>query len=393
MMSVSLPVYMDNHSTTRVDHRVVNAMVPYFTEYYGNASSTHHRFGWDAEAAVEKARKQVAVLIGANTTEIVFTSGATESVNLAIKGVAIAYAGKGRHIITVATEHPAVLECCARLEQYGYTVTYLRVDRHGSVAVDDIRSAITPATILVSVMMANNEIGTIAGIQEIGAVCRERGVLFHSDATQAVGKIPVDVVKENVDLLSFSAHKMYGPKGVGALYVKDARHRLNVQAQMDGGGHERGMRSGTLNVPGIVGFGAACEIACEEISGEHQRTMRLRDRLVNGISSQLEGVRVHGHPTNRLPNNAHLSFAGIKADRLMVEMKDVAVSTGSACSSASPEPSHVLKAIGLSKDEMLSSVRFGLGRFTTEKEVEYVIGRVVESVRALREKFAQLQTV
>lgn len=392
-MSVQIPVYMDNHSTTRVDPAVLEAMAPYFTELYGNASSKHHRFGWDAEAAVEAARKQVAALIGASAEEIIFTSGATESVNLAIKGVAEAYAGKGRHIITVATEHKAVLDCCACLERYGYTVTYLPVDRHGSIAVDDVRAASTASTILVSVMMANNEIGTIARIEEIGVLCREKGILFHSDATQAAGRIPVDVLRQNVDLLSFSAHKMYGPKGVGALYVRDTRPRIRVQALVDGGGHEHGMRSGTLNVPGIVGFGAACEIAGRETPREYQRTSQLRDRLVTGIVAELDGVGVNGHPTDRLPNNANLSFAGIKADKLIMEMKDVAASTGSACSSASPEPSHVLKAIGLSKDELLSSVRFGLGRFTTEQEVDYVIGRVVGTVKVLREKFSQLHTV
>lgn len=392
-MNITLPVYMDNHSTTRVDRRVLDAMMPYFTECYGNASSKQHRAGWDAEAAVEKARTQVAALIGAHATEIVFTSGATESVNLAIKGVAGASAGRKRHIVTAATEHKAVLDCCARLERYGYTVSYLPVDPQGTVGVDEVRAAITPATILVSVMMANNEIGTIAPIDEIGAVCRERGVLFHSDATQAVGRIPVDVVKQNIDLLSLSAHKMYGPKGVGALYVRDARPRINIQAIIDGGGQERSMRSGTLNVPGIAGFGVACDIAGKEGSDESRRMMCQRDRLLHGITLELDGVRINGHPTNRLPNNANLTFAGVRADRLMMEMTDVAVSAGSACSSSSPEPSHVLTAIGLSKDDVLSSIRFGLGRFTTEEEVEYVIGRVAESVRALREKFSHVQSV
>ncbi len=381
-----LPIYLDNHSTTRVDPRVVEAMLPYFTEHYGNAASKQHEFGWRAEAAVEQARKHLATLIGAGAEEIVFTSGATESINLALKGVAEAYASRGKHIITAATEHKAVLDCCKRLEKYGYRVTILPVDRTGLITLDALRDAITYETVLVSIMAANNEIGTLAPIEAIGTVCRERGVLFHTDATQAVGKVPVDVRAMNVDLMSFSSHKMYGPKGVGALFVRAASPRVKLLPQIDGGGHERGLRSGTLNVPAIVGFGEAARIAAQEMEEERGRTARLRDRLVQQILSTLEATWLNGHPTNRLPNNANITFKDADADAIMMEMKDVAVSSGSACSSAQPEPSHVLKAIGLSTEEAKCSLRFGVGRFTTEEEIEFALARVVETVTKVRER-------
>ncbi|MBI4535515.1 MAG: IscS subfamily cysteine desulfurase [Ignavibacteriae bacterium] len=380
---MKLPIYLDNHSTTQVDPRVVDAMLPCFGELYGNAASKQHEYGWRAEAAVEKARGEIARLIECDAKEIVFTSGATESINLAIKGVAEAYASKGRHIITVATEHKAVLDTCKRLEKYGFSITYLPVDTNGLVSVDLIRSSIAPSTILVTVMIANNEIGTIAPIEEIGNVCRERGVLFHTDATQAVGKIPVGVERMKIDLMSFSAHKMYGPKGVGALYV---RQKVKVAPQLDGGGHEHGYRSGTLNVPAIVGFGKAAEIAAREMKGDADRLARLRDTFVEALKRELDEIQINGHPTERLPQNANITFVGTKADRLMMDMKDIAVSSGSACSSASPEPSHVLRALGLSDDEVLASIRFGLGRFTTEEEIGYTIGRVVEVVKRARER-------
>ncbi len=378
------PIYLDNHSTTRVDPRVVDAMMPYFSEHYGNAASKQHEFGWRAEAAVEQARKQLATLIGAETEEIIFTSGATESINLALKGVAEGYASKGKHIITAATEHKAVRDCCKRLEKYGFRVTILPVDSEGLISLDELAKAITHETILVSIMAANNEIGTLAPIDEIGKLCRERGILFHTDATQAVGKIPVDVRTMSIDLMSFSAHKMYGPKGVGALFVRKARPALNVRPQMDGGGHERGLRSGTLNVPAIVGFGEATRIAAQEMEKERARIARMRDELVNRILSSVKQTWLNGHPTKRLPNNANITFKGADADKVMMEMKDVAVSSGSACSSAQPEPSHVLKAIGLSTEDARCSIRFGLGRFTTEEEIEYAVARVAEAVRTVR---------
>jgi len=381
-----LPIYLDNHSTTKVDPRVLEVMLPYFTEHYGNAASKQHEFGWRAEAAVEQARKRLAALIGADAEEIIFTSGATESINLALKGVAAGYASRGKHIITAATEHKAVLDCCKRLEKYGYRITILPVDRFGMISLEELQNAMTRETILVSIMAANNEIGTLAPIRAIGNLCRERGVLFHSDATQAVGKIPIDVQAMNIDLMSFSAHKMYGPKGVGALYVRKASPRLAVQPLIDGGGHERGLRSGTLNVPAIVGFGEAALIAAQEMEEERSRTARLRDMLVNRILSSVEEAWLNGHPTARLPNNANITFKGADADKVMMEMKDVAVSSGSACSSAQPEPSHVLKAIGLSTEDAKCSIRFGLGRFTTEEEIEYAGARVIETVRKVRER-------
>jgi cysteine desulfurase len=359
-------------------------MLPYFHEHYGNAASRHHEYGWTAEGAVEHARSQVAALIGARPDEIIFTSGATESINLALKGAAEGNASRGDHIIAVQTEHKAVLDTCSALERRGFAVTYLPVDKHGLVSVEDVRKAITGRTILVTAMMANNEIGTIAPIAEIGAVCRAIGVLFHSDCAQSVGKVAVDVLRLNVDLLSFSAHKMYGPKGVGALFVRKANPPLRLAHQIDGGGHEHGMRSGTLNVPGIAGFGKAAEVARSEMADDSRRTSMLRDKLVQGIVSQLDGVSLNGHPVQRLPNNANITITNVRADRLMMDMKDIAVSSGSACSSALQRPSHVLKAIGMQKAGIASTIRFGLGRFTTADEIEYTIRRVVETVNNLR---------
>ena len=380
-MTMKMPVYLDNHATTRVDPRVVEAMLPFFTEQYGNASSKQHEFGWFAEAAVEAARSQIAELIGARDQEIVFTSGATESINLAIKGVAECYSSKGNHIITVSTEHKAVLDTCHRLEASGFRVTYLAVDRNGCVDPEEMERAITDKTILVSVMAANNEIGTLAPVEEISKICASHGVLFHTDATQAAGKITIDLQRWQVDLMSLSSHKMYGPKGIGALVIRAAKPRIRLAPQMDGGGHEHGVRSGTLNVPGIVGFGMAARIAQLELQTEAVRTRALRDKLVAGLRAQLEDITVNGHPEFRLPNNANITIPGVKADRLMMDMKDVAISSGSACSSSSPEPSHVLLALGLSKEEVLSSIRLGVGRFTTEEEINYAIRRIAETAR------------
>ncbi|HXF99804.1 MAG TPA: IscS subfamily cysteine desulfurase [Bacteroidota bacterium] len=384
MNALRLPVYLDNHATTRVDHRVLDAMLPYFTEHYGNAASRQHEFGWRAEAAVENARKHIAALIGASPEEIVFTSGATESINLALKGVAEGYTLRGKHMITAATEHKAVLDCCKRLERYGFRITVLPVDRHGAVDLDALRAALSSETILVSIMAANNEIGTIAPVEEIGKICRERGVLFHTDATQAVGKIPMNVSRMSIDLMSFSAHKMYGPKGIGALFVRSASPRLQLAPLIDGGGHERGLRSGTLNVPAIVGFGEAARIASMEMAQEQERIGRLRDTFVARLQASVRDMWLNGHPTNRLAGNANITFRHANADKVMMEMKDVAVSSGSACSSAQPEPSHVLRAIGLSVDDAKCSLRFGLGRFTTAEEIEYAATRVVESVEKVR---------
>jgi cysteine desulfurase len=379
------PVYFDHHATTPVDPRVLEAMLPYFTEKFGNASSKSHSFGWEAEQAVEKARRQVAALIGALPREIVFTSGATESNNLALKGVAERYRARGNHIITATTEHKAVLDPCKILEQRGFEVTYLPVDRDGLLDPDDVRRAITPRTILISIMYANNEIGVIQPVAEIGRIAREHGVLFHTDGTQAVGKIPVDVNADAIDLLSLSAHKMYGPKGVGALYVRRRDAQVELAPQMDGGGHERGLRSGTLNVPGIVGLGEACAICRREMPEEAERLRRLRDRLRALLESGLEEVYVNGSLERRLPNNLNMSFLYVEADALLVALKDVALSTGSACTSAVPEPSHVLRALRLPEGRAQSAVRFGLGRFNTEEEVDYVAGRVIEAVTKLRE--------
>lgn len=390
MIALKLPIYLDNHSTTKVDPRVVEAMLPYFTEHYGNAASKHHEFGWKAEAAVENARRQVAALVGCDAKEVVFTSGATESINLALKGVAGQYVSKGNHIITAATEHKAVLDTCERLKKAGFSVTYLPVDRTGRVDPDDVKRAVTRNTILVSIMMANNEIGTVAPIAEIASICREQGITFHTDATQAVGKISLDFRTLGIGLMSFSAHKMYGPKGVGALCIRSSNPAISLAPQMDGGGHERGFRSGTLNVPAIVGFGKAAEIARGEMERDRVRIAALRSMLEDGIRARLDDVSVNGHSTERLPNNTNLTFHGVQADRLIMDMKDIAVSTGSACSSSLPEPSHVLRAIGLTDDDVLSSIRFGLGRFTSADEIEYTIHRVVQTVKTIREKSLQL---
>ena len=382
---LKLPIYMDNHATTRTDPRVVEAMLPYFTEHFGNAASRSHQFGWAAEKAVEQARDRVAKLIGATAKEIVFTSGATESNNLAIKGVVEAYRDKGNHIITQATEHKAVLDTCKRLEKDGVRITYLPVQADGRVDIDDIRRAIDERTILVTIMAANNEIGVLQPIREIGALCHERGVLFHTDAAQAVGKVPFHVLEDNVDLASISAHKLYGPKGVGALYVRRKDPRVQIAAQIDGGGHERGMRSGTVNVPGIVGLGEACAIAAAEMSEETTRLACLRARLMDSVLSRLDEIYINGSMEYRLPGNLNLSFAHVESESLMMALNDVAVSSGSACTSATLTPSYVLKALGVADDLAHSSIRFGIGRFNTEAEVDYVARRVVETVNRLRE--------
>jgi cysteine desulfurase len=382
---MKLPIYMDNHATTPVDPRVFKAMVPYFTDTFGNAASRNHSFGWVAEDAVEKARKQVADLIGANSKEIVFTSGATESNNLALKGVAEMYAEKGNHIITAATEHKAILDTCKRLEKYGYEVTYLPVAKDGRIDLDDLRRAITPKTIIISIMYANNEIGVVQPIAEIGKIAKEKGVLFHVDGVQAAGKIPVDVVKDNIDLISISAHKLYGPKGVGALYVRRRNPRVQLSAQIDGGGHERGMRSGTLNVPGIVGFGKAAELCQIEMAEESARLRALRDRLKETLFAKLDEIYINGSMEHRLPHNINISFAFVEGESLLMGINDVAVSSGSACTSATLEPSYVLKALGVGEDLAHTSIRFGLGRFNTQEEVDYVASRVIEVVQRLRE--------
>jgi len=384
-MAVKLPVYMDNHATTAVDPRVLDAMLPYFTEKYGNAASRNHEFGWKAEEAVETARGQIARLIHASPREIVFTSGATESNNLAIKGVAEAHRAEGNHIITQATEHKAVLDTCKRLERYGFEVTYLPVNKEGLVDLESLRRAITPKTILISIMHANNEIGVIQPIEQIGKIAKEKKVLFHVDAAQSVGKIPVDVEKFGVDLLSISAHKLYGPKGVGVLYVRRKDPRVELAPMIDGGGHERGLRSGTLNVPGIVGLGKACEICQKEMTEESERLRRLRNKLKDAITNRLDDTFLNGSMAHRLPNNLNLSFAGVEGDALLMGINDVAVSSGSACTTATLEPSHVLRALGVPEDLAHSSIRFGLGRFNTEEEVDYVANRVVETVKRLRE--------
>ncbi|NNB86234.1 IscS subfamily cysteine desulfurase [Corallococcus exiguus] len=431
---LSLPIYMDNHATTPLDPRVLEAMLPYLREDFGNAASRNHAFGWKAEAAVEKARRQVADLIGASEKEIVFTSGATESDNLAIKGVIEFYKSKGDHIITLKTEHKAVLDTCKRLERVrqerldelkllrlgqlaerdvtpeevpelavkfnldaddtykkwaemptgGARVTYLDVEKDGRVSLEKLAAAMTPKTVLVSIMFANNEIGVVQPVAEIGKLCREKGVLFHCDAVQGVGKVPFDVEKMNVDLASISAHKMYGPKGVGALYVR-RKPRVRIAPMVDGGGHERGMRSGTLNVASIVGFGAAAEVARQDLPEESARLFRLRERLRTGIMEQLDMVTVNGSLEHRMPGSLNISFSYVEGEALMMSIKDVAVSSGSACTSASLEPSYVLRALGVEEDMAHSSIRFGLGRFNTEEEVDFVIRLVVDKVRKLRD--------
>jgi len=385
-MKVATPIYLDNNATTAVDPRVLDAMLPYFLERFGNAASKNHAFGWEAEAAVDSARDQVARLIGASSPrEVVFTSGATESDNLAIKGVAEAYREKGNHIVTCVTEHKAVLDSCKVLEKSGFEVSYLPVSRDGFVDLQRLRNSLTDKTILISIMAVNNEIGTIQPTREIGRLAKEKGILFHSDATQAVGKIPLNVEDMGIDLLSLTAHKMYGPKGIGALFVRSTKPRVKITPQIDGGGHERGMRSGTLNVPGIVGLGKACELAKKEMSTEGERLTALRERLKTGIFEQLDDVRINGDAVMRLPGNLNLSFAYVDGESLMMGLKEIAVSTGSACTSASLEPSYVLKAIGLEDSLAHASIRFGLGRFNTADEIEYTIQRVGEEVRRLRE--------
>jgi cysteine desulfurase len=379
------PIYMDYHATTPLDPRVLDAMLPCFQEKFGNAASRSHSFGWDAEQAVEKGRRQIAELIGATPKEIVFTSGATESNNLAIKGAAEMYAERGNHIITVATEHKAVLDTCKRLAKHGLNVTFLPVQRDGLLDLDALRAAITDQTILISVMHANNEIGVLQPVREIGRIARERGVLFHTDATQSVGKVPVNVNDDNIDLLSLSGHKIYGPKGIGALYVRRKNPRVQLTAQMDGGGHERGMRSGTLNVPGIVGLGEACAICQLEMADESTRLAGLRDRLKERLFAELDEIYINGSMSSRLPNNLNVSFAYVEGESLLMGIHDVAVSSGSACTSATLEPSYVLRALGVSEDLAHTSIRFGLGRFNTQEEVDYVAGRVIEVVGKLRE--------
>jgi cysteine desulfurase len=384
-MPPKLPVYMDNHATTRVDPRVLEVMLPYFTEKYGNAASRNHEFGWKAEEAVENARGQIARLINASPKEIIFTSGATESDNLALKGVAEFHRSQSNHIITQATEHKAVLDVCKRLEQSGCEVTYLPVAKDGRIDLDDLRRAITPKTILISIMYANNEIGVVQPIAEIGKIAKQARVLFHTDAVQAIGKIPVDVERDGIDLLSISAHKLYGPKGVGVLYARRKNPRAQLAPMIDGGGHERGLRSGTLNVPGIVGLGKACEICAKEMTEESARLGALRDKLKKAILSRLDDTTINGSLEHRLPNNLNLSFAGVEGDALLMGINDVAVSSGSACTSATLEPSHVLSALGVPEELAHSSIRFGLGRFNTAEDVDYVAGRVVETVKRLRE--------
>jgi cysteine desulfurase len=382
---VKLPIYLDNHATTPVDPGVVEAMLPFFTETFGNPASRNHRFGWAAATAVENARKQVAKLINATTKEIVFTSGATESDNLAIKGAAHHYRERGDHFVTLPTEHKAVLDSGKRLEQEGFRVTFARVRPDGLVDLDDLKHAITEKTVLVSIMAANNEIGVLQPLAEIGRLCHERGVLFHTDAAQAAGKIPLDVETMQIDLLSIAGHKMYGPKGVGALYVRRRSAPVELTPLLDGGGQEGGLRSGTLNVPGIVGLGKACEICREVMPEESRRLAALRDRLKDGLLAALEDIHVNGSLDHRLPNNLNVSFRGVELAALMMNLNDIALSSGSACTSATPEPSYVLKALGVPEELAQTPLRFGLGRFNTEAEVDYCLGRVVETVKRLRE--------
>ena len=385
---MKLPLDLDYQATTPCDPRVVDAMLPYFTQSYGNAASRNHRFGWEAEEAVSKARGQVADLIGASAKEIVLTSGSTEAINLALKGVADMYGqpkGKGKHIITSMAEHKAVLDTCKHLEKDGFEVTYLKPDRTARVSVEQVEAAMRDDTMLVALMWANNEVGTINPIREIGALCHERKVLFFTDATQAVGKIPVDVEADHVDLLCLSAHKLYGPKGAGVLYVRRRNPRVRLVAQMDGGGHERGMRSGTLNVTGIVGLGEACEIAGREMEAEAARAAELRDYLESKIMGALDYVTVNGNVEHRLPGNSNLSFSFVEGESLLMGISDVAVSSGSACTSASLEPSHVLRAMDVGDELAHSSIRFGIGRFTTKEEIDYACDQVIEAVKRLRE--------
>ncbi len=381
---VKLPIYLDNHATTPLDPRVLEAMLPFLTGKFGNAASNSHAFGWEAAAAVEAARRQIAAAIGASPREIVFTSGATESDNLAIKGVAEALRAKGNHIITAVSEHKAVLDSCKRLEKWGYRVTWLPVCQDGLIDLDRLREAFTDQTILVTIMAANNETGVLQPIEEIGRLCRERGVLFHSDAVQALGKVPLDVTRACLDLASLTAHKLYGPKGCGALYV---RHDPTVRLapMIDGGGHENGLRSGTLNVPGIVGFGKACEVAQQDMAEESRRVTGLRNRLCDRLQAELDQVVINGCVKHRLPGNLNMSFLRIEGETLLTGLHDVALSSGSACSSGQTHASHVLKALGLSDEAAGCAIRFGIGRFNTEAEIDYVAGRVIELVKNLRD--------
>jgi len=381
-----LPIYMDNHATTPVDPRVMETMLPYFTEKFGNAASRNHSFGWEAEEAVDRARNQIAALIGGKSKEIIFTSGATESDNLAIKGVLEFYKDKGNHIITCVTEHKAVLDSCRTLERTGKaTVTYLKVDKYGMVDPEDVRKAITDKTVLISIMYANNEIGTIHPIREIGKIAKEKGIIFHCDGVQAAGKIPVDAEKDGIDLLAMSGHKIYGPKGVGALWVRSKGPRVRLTPIIDGGGHERGMRSGTLNVTGIVGFGKACEIAQQDMAEDNKKLLDLRNKLQAGLFERLDEIYLNGHPTERLPGNLNVSFAYVEGESLLMGINDIAVSSGSACTSATLEPSYVIRALGVNEELAHSSIRFGIGRFNTEDEVSYVTDRVSKEVNRLRE--------
>jgi len=388
---LQLPVYLDHNATTPCDQHVVEAMLPYFTERFGNAASRNHVFGWQAEEAVDYAREQVADLIGAEPKEIVFTSGATEACNLAIKGLLDIYSDKGNHIITVATEHKAVLDTCRHLEKMGAAVTYLPVNSEGLINPEELKAAIRPTTILISVMYANNETGVIQPVKEISRIAKEKGILFFSDATQAVGKIPVDINRDGIDLMAFSAHKIYGPKGVGALYIRRKNPRVKLRAQIDGGGHERGIRSGTLNVPGIVGFGKACQLCAEEMEVESKRTKILRDKLENALL-HLEQTNVNGSREHRLPHVSNISFKCVEGESLLIGLnKDLAVSSGSACSSASVEPSYVLKALGVADDLAHSSIRFGLGRYTSEEQINYAIEKICKIVGGLREATMRIQ--
>ena len=382
---LKLPIYLDNNATTPMDPRVLETMTPYFLEHFGNAASRNHPFGWEAEEAVDYAREQVAKLIGADPKEIIFTSGATEGDNLGIKGVYEMYASKGNHIITATTEHKAVLDTCKHIEKIGGDVTYLQVSREGLIDLKELEAAIKPTTILIAIMYANNEIGTVQPVREISAIAKKHGVLFFTDAVQAVGKIPVDVIKDGIDIMAFTAHKMYGPKGVGALYVRRKNPRVKVTAQMDGGGHERGMRSGTLNVPGIVGFGKACEICMQDMEADTKRISKMRDHLETALM-KLEEAYVNGSREHRLPHVTNISFKHVEGEGLLMGFnKNIALSSGSACTSASLEPSYVLKALGLGDDLAHSSLRFGLGRFTTDEQIDYTINAISETVLRLRE--------
>lgn len=382
---MKLPIYLDYHATTPVDPRVVEAMLPFFTENFGNPSSRNHKYGWTAAAAVENARKQVAKLINASPKEIVFTSCASESDNLAIKGVAHRYRERGNHIITAATEHKAVLDSAQRLTQEGFRVSHVRLRPDGIIDLDDLRKLMVDKTLLASIMAANNETGVIQPLAEIGRICKERGVLFHTDAAQATGKIPLDVEAMQIDLLSIAGHKMYAPKGIGALYVRRRGTPVELTPFMDGGGHEGGLRSGTLNVPGIVGLGKACEICRQEMPEESRRLAAWRDRLKDGLLAALEGIQINGSLEHRLPNNLNVSFPGLDVATLLAALEDIALSSGSACNSGTPEPSYVLKALGIADEIASTPIRFGLGRFTTEEEIDYCLGRVVETVKRLRE--------